>query len=643
MRFTSFHGKPLKTHSQSKSISLLKTFMSIRIRTMRKNCLLVLLVIAVFLQGLSATTQKTYPVDSPIYETISDIYLLTGHAMPSSSGPWSGAELLEMIRKIPEESVPGILKESYLAVLDELGGTLPVRLGEISMRFSADAALELYAHTNTDGHTRTDLNEVTEKSFVGRDNWAYDLVHSDPVFQFNWETDVSDFFYFTIEAPLKSGFHNGTGYENEIGNSAFGSNIPGLQNIPVNGDFSLSLDANWPYRAFGSFGGKSWNVQIGRDRISWGLGKTGNLGISDNLPYHDMMKLSAFSGSFKYTFLISSFPHKENYYDPTGYQGSDKKGLIEKSPISGISLYLAHRIEGRVLRDRLAFSITEAIMYASASVTLDFRIFNPATVFHNFYNPSNANSTMVIELDWTPVNGLNLYGQFLLDDFAIPGGEDVAGPASEGYPNGLGYLAGARYATSAGNGLLTINLEGVLIDPYTYLRYCINPNNAFSEAYGLDYVVPVRTYVTGSGKDSLVYDEYFLGYRYGGDCIVSNFNIEWKKPGKITLSSNVFFMAHGTHDKWTRWDQIGGNGEKNWNDTSVTPTTEHETGNYRYDVSARNAVSYTLDIGAGFSYVMDNGLRLFCQADFIRIWNSFNIAGQDEYDFQFVSGIKYTL
>ena len=109
------------------------------------------------------------------------------------------------------------------------------------------------------------------------------------------------------------------------------------------------------------------------------------------------------------------------------------------------------------------------------------------------------------------------------------------------------------------------------------------------------------------------------------------------------MSSNVFFMAHGTHDKWTRWDQIGGNGEKNWNDTSVTPTTEHETGNYRYDVSARNAVSYTLDIGAGFSYVLDDGLRLFCQADFIRIWNSFNIAGQDEYDFQFVSGIKYTL
>ena len=623
--------------------------MSIRIRTMRKSCLLVLLVAAVFLQGLSATEQKIYPVDSWVYETISDIYLLTGHAMPSSSGPWSEAELLDMIRAIPESSVPEVMKENYLAVLDELEGTLPVRLGEISMRFSADLALELYAHTNTDGETRTDLNEVTEKSFVGRDNWAYDLVHSDPIFQFNWEIDVSDFFYLTLEAPVKSGFHNGTGYEQEIGNSGFGSNIPGLQNIPVKGDFSLSLDANWPYRAFGSFGGKSWNVQIGRDRISWGLGKTGNLGISDNLPYHDMLKLSAFSGSFKYTFLMSSFPHKENYYDP-GYQGSNKKGLIEKSPIIGTSLYLAHRIEGRVLQDRLAFSITEAIMYASDSGVLDFRIFNPATIFHNFYTPSNTNSTMILELDWTPVNGLNLYGQFLLDDFAIPGGEDGAGPTSKGYPNGLGYLAGAKYATPAGSGLLTFNLEGVLVDPYTYLRYCSNPNDASSEAYGLDYVVPVRTYVTGSGKDSLVYDEYFLGYRYGGDCIVSNLNIEWKKPGKMALSSNIFFMAHGTHDKWTRWDQIGKEGEEAWSATSVTPTTKHETGNYRYDGTGgtsnakdRDAVCYTLDIGVGFSYVLDDGLRFFCQADFVQIWNSFNEKGQDEHDFQVVSGIKYTL
>ncbi|MBR4477078.1 MAG: hypothetical protein IKO96_00465, partial [Spirochaetales bacterium] len=136
---------------------------------------------------------------------------------------------------------------------------------------------------------------------------------------------------------------------------------------------------------------------------------------------------------------------------------------------------------------------------------------------------------------------------------------------------------------------------------------------------------------------------YFLGYKHGNDCAVANLNVGWKKPDVIAVSANCFVMAHGTHDKWTRWDNIGNHGQEQWDQASVTPTSVHETGNYRYDVSDRNAVCYTLDIGLGCSWFANDSLKVFAQADFICLWNSLNRQGINEQDFQLVMGVKYSL
>lgn len=616
---------------------LLKTPGVIRITVMKR--ILTVLIIAVVLSAadLAAASQKIHPVDSRIYGEISDIYLLTGHAMPSSAGPWTGAELLSMIRAIPFEEIPASMRETARMIVEELEKGLDIDVGPVSLQFGGDFNPELYAHTETNGITRMDTNGVYEKSFVGRENWAYDLTHSNPLFQLTFRFDVSDMFYVYVGFPFKAGFHGYSGYEREIGATSLGTNIPGLQTIG-NG-FAFSLDPNWPDRAFASFGGRAWNVQIGRDRLSWGLGMTGNLGISDNLPHHDMLRFTAFSNSFKYTFLISSFPHKVNFYDP--YRGSDMRGNVEKDPIRGINLYLAHRVEVRLFSDRLSLSVTEAIMYASDTGTLDLRIFNPAIIFHNIYTPSNSNSTLVLEADWTPVKGLNIYGQFILDDLAITG-EKAGSPDSYGYPNALGYLAGAKYAMEVWDGILSFNIEGAFIDPYTYLRYDRDPWQP--EAYGLDYIVSTRTYVVGSPEDCLVYDEYVLGYRYGGDCTVADLNVEWKKSGLIAVSANAFFMAHGTHDKWTGWTETGGQGKEQWDSTSATPTSAHESVNYRYsDAGDRNAACYTLDLGLGCSWNISSSLRLFGQADLMFLWNSYNVKGNRERDFQIVLGAAYSL
>ncbi|MBP5757356.1 MAG: hypothetical protein J6W39_07245, partial [Spirochaetales bacterium] len=191
-------------------------------------------------------------------------------------------------------------------------------------------------------------------------------------------------------------------------------------------------------------------------------------------------------------------------------------------------------------------------------------------------------------------------------------------------------------------GILKFNLEGAYLNPYTYLRYLKSPAEAADESYGLSYVVATRTYVTGEPVDTLKYDEYWLGYKHGPDSIVANLNVEWKKPNLLTLSANAFFMAHGTHDKWTKWSIVGGN--EDWNETSVTPTSKHETENYRYDdAQSRNAVCYTLDLGLFCQYHIKENLKVYGQADFIRIWNVYNQKDENANDAQFVVGLKYSL
>lgn len=67
-----------------------------------------------------ANDQKIYSVDSDIYQNIVKLYLATGHAMPSTTGPWSGNELAKMLAKLDENEIPTYLTKTYESVAQEL-------------------------------------------------------------------------------------------------------------------------------------------------------------------------------------------------------------------------------------------------------------------------------------------------------------------------------------------------------------------------------------------------------------------------------------------------------------------------------------------------------------------------------------------
>lgn len=626
----------------------------------RITCILLALFLALSLSA-AANSQKIYSVDSSIYRNISTLYIVTGHAMPSTTGPWSSDELEKMVDALDSNTIP----EKYAALYDDIVSELHEGEGITfeggAMDLDGILNLDLYSHIyNSSDITRKDINGIEETAFAGRRYWfGKDLTKNTPFFEVDWETYLGNNFYTFFNAYLSNSVRGAK----EIGSTRFNSNIPTLQNLF---DFDLKmLDINFPSRAFLSVGGKSWSLQIGRDRLSWGSGTTGNLVLSDNFPYHDMVRFTAYSSRFKYTYLISFFPHKTNYYDTAwgdegktgtdvpsaGYDATDYNSSARK--MRGISFYAAHRFEGRLFSDRLTLSVTEAIMYESKSSSIQFAALSPMYFMHNAYMPSNSNSTLGIELNWTPINGLALYAQLLLDNFAMPGFESSPGPDKDESvtPDAKAYMIGAKYIMSLSSGIFTVNPEVVYVTPFTYLRDAGRKEEKGTnerEYYGLDYIAAVKyrlySYENITKHCDILYDEYVVGYTYGPDSFVANLSAQWEK-GRLTLGGKAFFMMHGTHDFWTVWTEIPAHtSEEDYKKQFSGITTDHSnTDNYRYgdEAKKRDSIWYTLDIGLSAEYAVLDNLRVNAAFDFVLMNNIYNISTNDAHDFQLILGLSW--
>ena len=357
------------------------------------------------------------------------------------------------------------------------------------------------------------------------------------------------------------------------------------------------------------------------------------------MPWQNYAKITAYSSDFKYTFLTSFYPHPMMYWDNQGTESAAWHGLDNGyggKPAKGLSMYIGHRFELRFLKDKFTFIATEGLMYMSEDNTIDIRALNPVNFNHNNYIAASSNSTLTFEFNYTPVSGVNVYGQWIVDEVAFPG---IETPPSEDYntvPTAMGYLFGAKGVFTLGNGIFHINAEFAKTDPYLYLRNGLNGGDG---NYGINYVVAIRNWSSvGSG---ITYDEYFLGYTYGPDAVVANLKAGWTTTDlRLSVEGSFFYMAHGTHDAWTKWTTVGGN--ENYQYDKSSPTTKHTTYNAKYtDYASRNSVEKTSVLGINATYKATSWLSLLAQADLVSIKNYGNKEGVDAKDFQLVLSARF--
>ena len=580
-------------------------------------CCLVMCLFSTSIFG-AVNQQKIYSLDSDVYDAIETLYIAQGLSLPSTTGPYSQAELSLMVEKIKASALQGSMKQTYEYVQTVLGIEPKTQGKGIGLSWGFDATLETYTHSDT-------------TNFTGRDSWNYDEIHHKPLLTVSLETWPAESFYGYSELSVGNTYS----LTHDFGSKSFATNI-----LAVSPAAPADIDLNMPYRAFVAAGGEHWSLQVGRDRLSWGAGYTGNLMVSDSFKYHNMARMTTFSDKFKYTFVTSFLPHPNQYYTASGV---DLTGHSQSDELDGIYMFMSHRLEWRMFQDRVGLALTESVMYQSEENSLDLRILNPAMIFHDYYIRSNANSILGLEIDYTPISGLNIYAQVAVDEFAIPITEPVPGGDKEALPNAFGFLAGAKGVYPFANAVGYGSLEFAYTDPYLYLRYTTSdgqtPASSSTDDYGLSFVGTIRDF----SNEGIGYHPEFIGYTYGNDALVVNLNGGVRSYGKWNLNSNVFYMAHGTFDMFTEWSRVGGDDGA---PLVTTPTDDGSDalGNYADPAYAsRNAVEHTLIAGLYGSYQITDTMRTFGQLDYITINNYQNILGQKASDIQLTLGLSYTI
>jgi hypothetical protein len=466
----------------------------------RFSLCLIILLLPVLLFAYNA--QKVIPLESDVYSAIDTLYLLEGKAFPSTTRPWTVAETEMILSKVSEQTSP----ELYAIVERAIGEKGRLSVDEMfDMSFKALVSVTGYAHTDTD----------FIYPFNGMTNYLFKTANEKPTLQASWEAWAGNHIYSYVWYQYKNDF-------NKEKFSSYHFNFD-IANLTPEG-FTSDINQREPSRAFAVVGGKGWSLEIGRDRLLMGAGVTGSLIMSDILPYHNILRFSAFGSRYKYSFMMSFLQHMKD----------DRKGIL---------FYMTHRLECRFFSDRLYAAVNESIMYKNDNGFMDLRYVNPVMYFHNYFISDLANSIVDLEISHSFARGWNLYTQIAIDQFTTPW-EVADGDDTD--PLAMGFLMGLRYVTCVQKGILTLNLEGAYTMPYLYLRATSIPEGSHvqdPEDPGLGYVGLYR----GS--------RFFLGYTYGGDAVVIDLKASYSVPGDWEAGAELMFMNHGEKNASSLFDK----------------------------------------------------------------------------------------
>jgi hypothetical protein len=522
-----------------------------------------LLIIPVLLVTLAAPASGLNNLDmigkdSPEFLLLQDLALRAGSAPISGSGPYSREEILGFLESLPARHLdaPGRellseLKESLERdVLFDLGGGLGIGI---------NPSVTLEAHLRTGNQ------------FGG---WAVSPGERTPAIELPLSLWLGPWFYAEMEASLR-----------EDPFSAARESW-GALNIPST--FS-AVDNHYPYRAFLNTGGSHWLFRFGRDRLSWGNGRTGNMILSDTAPYHDFAELTLFWNVFQFTTAALSL---ESWND-------------DGTAADEYRMFLSHRFEAR-LWDRLNLAVTEGISLRGKY--FEFRYLNPLMVYHNwFLNDRDGNIIFSLEAEYTPWKYFSVYGQLCADTITSRYEKERYGAGA--VPDAFGYIAGIRSSVPIGKGSLRSGFEWAYTDPWMYI------------AEGQpDFTVTRRFISNFLGRKMLIHMP--LGYSLGPDGVVYDLYIQYAEGFAWQITAALRIHRKGEIDLGTPLET----GEEAAAMTSPSGIPETETvlslsGEYRFPL--------------GFTA----GGGIFLQG----IKNPGHEAGTSLLDLQFLLRVKYTL
>ncbi len=382
--------------------------------------------------------QAILPLTSPVIQDLESIYLEAGKTPLSSAGPYSVDEIRLMLEKIDPTRLSPAGRRAYDAIGDSLSTWSPKEPMDIHFALHPETALQGSLNTNTDRSTTS---------------WEYPWSDRLPVLSLPLECWVGEVAYATVELSVRQ-------THDAYNPSLVSANYT---NVPFNLDY---IDPETPARAFLALGGRSWSFLIGRDRLSWGNGETGNFALSDSPDYHDFARFTGYWRNFKYTAMwVSLLTDLAPYGSSPNLTTAD---LLASDPFREYPRnYFLHRIDF-CLFDKLSIGISEGTLIGGVQPKLAF--FNPLMIFHSLFNYYNASEILAVEVTYTPWRYAEVYGQFSCTQIQLPYEVWRYGEGASEVPNGWGFLAGVRARSPKGEGFISRGIEFAYVNPWMYIK-----------------------------------------------------------------------------------------------------------------------------------------------------------------------------
>lgn len=519
------------------------------------------------LVGMGAkSAQVLWPVDSVVFERIGQLYRVHGKALPAKTGPFSQTELQSMFDGV-DSNLDGPARLLHRAIDNELHapGRFPFA-GQAAIDMALDYAMEAYLHINDDGVTAEDL-------------WYPRWQDRLPILRLPVSVAVGDFLAAHVEFLAVRRLLDFTSGPVKVYAPVFSTNHTLT-------DF-FQLDFNWPYRAVAAIGGSQWSAQVGRDRLSLGPGRTGQLLLSDHMPYHDYLLFKTWFGPFTLSTALVGFP------TPAEMGTGDDT----------VRALMTHRLDWNIT-PAWHLAVTEAMMYQDK--VLDWRFINPMMIYHQYFMADRSNSFLTVELWGALLDGLSLHGQFAVDDVRFFG-------ESATIPNAFGWQLGLEYGWLDRNGSYVAWMEHVHTDPYLYMRD------------GIDYIVAFKAMSPSGGVQ---YVREYLGYPLGGDANVIALGFEWDSLAAWSAFAKVEYAVDGAvgfDDPYPPADA-----------DAKTPTGIAET-------SFRATAGTSLRLSAGRLGVQGSTFSLQGSLSYLVLFNQDNQVAGPVQDLQCSLAIGYTL
>jgi len=264
-----------------------------------KKILLILIILVVSF-NLYSKDQEILPLENEVYEYIDYIYILDSKIPPTAAKPYSIGQMKVYLNAIDYNELNQTAKKYYQYVNKIINKeTLDIKLDDLSsMDIEVENGFEIYSHTNT------------EEINTHRD-WILKQEDRLPLLKLTLKIAVNDNFFTSSELQYQQGKYepsNDSGYylkdrdfyndyaPQGIGSiavantSTFDSIIYNIKTDQYKKTFSTNIpqaskymDFDTPKRAIFSLGGKNWNFNYSKDKLSWGNSTLGNFIFNDHI------------------------------------------------------------------------------------------------------------------------------------------------------------------------------------------------------------------------------------------------------------------------------------------------------------------------------------------------------------------------